>query len=803
MHKIFGRLVACATAMLALLGGARSAAAAIIPVTTLQQKIDSTGGCSLQEAIYSANFDSNVAVKYNGNTPTLITTQCVPGSGHDSILLPAGALLQMSRIVDDAGNFLGPTATPMITSDITVWAYGATLQRVSGSAKFRLFAVGPTGYLTIKRAYIRGFYAQGGNGGNGGGGGLGAGGAIFVMDGRLGVEDSTFEGNWAIGGTGGSGRSGGGGGLGGDGGIGFEASGRFPGGGGGGPRGNGDMNRFHPTDGGGGGGTLRNASSTFGGYLCGANGTHSRGEDASCPGGGGAGGAATITGFGLPCGGGHDGGNGSYGGGGGGGEFECGGDGGRGGFGGGGGGTGYAGDFGEDGGSGGFGGGGGVGTDGFTTNGNPGIGGFFAGHGTSSGGGGGAGLGGAIFNDGGSVDIRNSTFTGNLAIGGQSEKGRGASGGGGAIFSRNGHLIVRNATISLNQAIFGIGGGIMVAQDPLTAPTSFILRNTIIANNGGRECAVTGAAIAGSFIGNLITSNADGSQFRNMTFVGCPGVTTTADPQLGPLTYNQGATPTMAITTHSAAWNTADLASSLGFDQRGQSRPALGGVDIGAFELCLQTLVGIQPIQVPCPIVGFEQSPEGTVFVQLTMQVDPPTGGTTTPPAGTYNIDQYFPVALTATPNPGYRFAGWSSNVVNPANASTTVVMNTAQVVTAMFDTCACATDVTPSIGITYSGVTINPMTRRYVQTVTLKNNSTASITGPVSLVLDQLTSNVSLYNATGTTTALLPLGSPYVNVTTVNLAVGQSVSIQLQFTNPGNVTFNFVPRILAGPGSR
>ena len=758
MHRNLGRLVACTTGIVALLGGARTAAGAIIPVTTLQQKVDSTGGCSLQEAIYAANFDSNVAVKYNGSIPTLVTTQCVPGSGDDSILLPAGALFQLTRAIDDADNFLGPTATPMITSNITLWAYGATLQRM-GTQKFRLFSVGPTGNLTIKRAYIRGFYAQGGNGGNGGGGGLGAGGAVFVMDGRLVVEDSTFQENWAIGGTGGTGRSGGGG-----------------------------------------GGTLRNASSTFGGYQCGGNGTHSGGQDAACAGGGGAGGAATITGIGLPCGGGHDGGNGGYGGGGGGGEFECGGDGGRGGFGGGGGATGYAGDFGEDGGSGGFGGGGGVGTNGFTTNGDPGNGGFFAGHATSSGGGGGAGLGGAIFNDGGSVDIRNSTFTGNLAIGGQSEKGRGASGGGGAIFSRNGHLIVLNATISLNQAVFGIGGGIMVAQDPVSAPTSFILRNTIVANNGGRECAVTGSAIAGSFIGNLITSNADGSEFRDMTFVGCPGVTTSTDPQLAPLAYNQGSTPTMAISTNSAAWNTADLASSLGFDQRGQHRPAFGGVDIGAFELCLQNILGTQ---VPCTIGGFEQVPDGTVFLPLTMQVDPPSGGTTTPVPGTYNVEQYSPIPLTATPNPGYRFAGWSSNVVNPGSSSTTVVMNTAQVVTAMFDTCACATNVTSSIAVTYSGVTLNPMTRRFVQTVTLKNNSTTSITGPVSLVLDQLTPNVSLYNVTGTTSALLPLGSPYVNVTSANLAAGQSVSIQLQFTNPGNVTFSFVPRILAGPGSR
>ena len=69
--------------------GVREAASAVIPVTTVVQKISSTGGCSLQEAIYSANFDSNVAIGgYNGSTPIFVTTQCVPGSGDDIIVLP-------------------------------------------------------------------------------------------------------------------------------------------------------------------------------------------------------------------------------------------------------------------------------------------------------------------------------------------------------------------------------------------------------------------------------------------------------------------------------------------------------------------------------------------------------------------------------------------------------------------------------------------------------------------------------------------------------------------------------------------
>ena len=70
---------------------ARDAAAAVIFVTTLDQKISSEGGCSLQEAIFSANFDSNVAIShYQGTTPVLVTTLCVAGSGDDILVYANG-----------------------------------------------------------------------------------------------------------------------------------------------------------------------------------------------------------------------------------------------------------------------------------------------------------------------------------------------------------------------------------------------------------------------------------------------------------------------------------------------------------------------------------------------------------------------------------------------------------------------------------------------------------------------------------------------------------------------------------------
>ena len=159
-------------------------------------------------------------------------------------------------------------------------------------------------------------------------------------------------------------------------------------------------------------------------------------------------------------------------------------------------------------------------------------------------------------------------------------------------------------------------------------------------------------------------------------------------------------------------------------------------------------------------------------------------------------------IPLTATPNSGYRFTGWSGNVTNPLDRSTTVVMNSPQTVIANFALCTCAVDVTSAIAITYSGITLNPTTRRYVQTVTLKNKTSSTITGPISFVLDQLTPGVTLDTPSGTTDLMLPSGSPYINAA-VNLASGQSTSIQLRFTNTGNVAFSYQARVLAGTGSR
>src|SRR5215467_2758224 len=139
------------------------ARANFIFVTTLQQKISSRGGCSLQEAIYSANFDNNIAVDSVNldGTDHFIGTGCVPGSGDDIIVLPGpGTIFLLNKIVDDAHNPAGPTATPIITSTITIQGNGATLQWNNAGLYARAFTVDTTGSLTLIETFITGFIAK-------------------------------------------------------------------------------------------------------------------------------------------------------------------------------------------------------------------------------------------------------------------------------------------------------------------------------------------------------------------------------------------------------------------------------------------------------------------------------------------------------------------------------------------------------------------------------------------------------------------------------------------------------------------
>ena len=438
---------------------------------------------------------------------------------------------------------VGPTAF-LVNSRLVIdgpsGASGLTLAVASG-VKMRLFDVTPSGNLTLQNLTLSGGAASGFAGGNGylggeGGGSAGLGGAIFNQ-GTLTILDSTLTGNTAQGGAGGSGDStihdnggGGGGGLNENGNTPGSADPSLAGYGGGPNRGSPGLNFDHRPQ-----------------FV--------NGENGGFGGGGGGGGVypgGGASGYGLAVG-----------------------SGGMGGFGAGGGGSGYAhASIKSQGGAGGFGGGGGgSGLGGLAS-----AGGYGGGAGLEGGGGGGAGLGGAVFNEGGTVVITNSTFTGNKALGGagggDADAGMGLGGG---LFNYNGAITVTNSTFSGNTAKGG--RGIVVLADGANTTASAEIDNTIV---GQSDTAVSDLVI--QRINNGFAYVVGGTNLIRTAKGANNGltVTLTDDPRLDGLASNGGPTQTMALASNSPAIDAGTAAGAPTTDQRGLSRAR--AVDIGAFE---------------------------------------------------------------------------------------------------------------------------------------------------------------------------------------------------------------------------
>jgi hypothetical protein len=166
---------------------------------------------------------------------------------------------------------------------------------------------------------------------------------------------------------------------------------------------------------------------------------------------------------------------------------------------------------------------------------------------------------------GGFTNVSTATFT-NCTFAGNSY----ASGSGGGIYN-GGTLHLRFCTVAGNTA--DSGGGIYNSFG------SADLKNTIVANNQ----ASSGPDVSGSFTGmdyNLIGKTNGSSGFGGTDKTGT--IANPLDPHLGPLQYNGGLTPTLALLLGSPALDSGNPNENPVTDQRGTERDALP--DIGAFE---------------------------------------------------------------------------------------------------------------------------------------------------------------------------------------------------------------------------
>lgn len=96
-------------------------------------------------------------------------------------------------------------------------------------------------------------------------------------------------------------------------------------------------------------------------------------------------------------------------------------------------------------------------------------------------------------------------------------------------------------------------------------------------------------------------------------------------------------------------------------------------------------------------------------------------------------------------------------------------------------------------------GYSFNRRLNRIVQTITVTNQASAPITGPIYLAIDQLSTNTSLANSAGVTANNAPLGSPYVLVKAGTLAPGETATVALQFAPPSPGAITYSTRTIAG----
>jgi hypothetical protein len=104
------------------------------------------------------------------------------------------------------------------------------------------------------------------------------------------------------------------------------------------------------------------------------------------------------------------------------------------------------------------------------------------------------------------------------------------------------------------------------------------------------------------------------------------------------------------------------------------------------------------------------------------------------------------------------------------------------------------SSDATPLLHIVRSGFVRNRGNGHFFQQVTIKNSSTTNaISGPLSLVLEDLSSDATLFNKTGTSTG----GSPFVVVNVGVLNPQATAFITLEFSNPTQSGIAYNARIV------
>jgi hypothetical protein len=160
------RVVQVVVVVMLLMGGVT-----IAPAPVAAASITVGGECTLVDAIVAANTDA-------------ATGGCTAGAGADTIVLAANTTYTLTTAAVTEAT-LGPIGLPVVTSTISIEGNGATIERATSAAPFRLLVHDANSTLTVRNLTMR-------NGVAVGGGRSGWGGCLFSSGVTLNIVNSTF-----------------------------------------------------------------------------------------------------------------------------------------------------------------------------------------------------------------------------------------------------------------------------------------------------------------------------------------------------------------------------------------------------------------------------------------------------------------------------------------------------------------------------------------------------------------------------------------------------------------------------------
>ncbi|VTS04072.1 choice-of-anchor Q domain-containing protein [Tuwongella immobilis] len=254
------------------------------------------------------------------------------------------------------------------------------------------------------------------------------------------------------------------------------------------------------------------------------------------------------------------------------------------------------------------------------------TGGLGGGQGLGTAGGGGAGMGGAIFNQGGTLTIINSTFVDNLAMAGEGgfngvQSALSGSAFGGAIFNLSGVVTVVHSTLTRNRVILPTsvpatapstarGAGIFstaVSMEGISGVAGRVelINSIVFGNAGGPDVSNPDQAGFGSSVIAVLPNRVGSLQGGNIDSRGVSN----DDPGLGSFQDHGGWTKTVSLRPGSSAQNLgAEVPRQLGpaLDQRGLPRD--DKPDLGAYEVA-------NPLAIPPVPLSQQSSEDDTVML--------------------------------------------------------------------------------------------------------------------------------------------------------------------------------------------